>query len=397
VKQTRNRYQLGSLTKLKRDSGHEVWVFRWRETQSDGKRRPRKLVVGSVKKLATERAARLALESLGLNINQDLSMSARPPRTFSELVDHYKSVELVEGSENLAYSSQYGYRCYLDNWLVPKWGRLLLSELENIPGVYIEQWLKTIPKSRGTKSKLRNILSAVCSHGLRYGWMKTHPIQGKVRQSAKPEREQIPLEIQELQALFALLPLEYRVLLLLDVPNGLRCGELFALQWSDFEFTKKTVAIHKSIWKQHVGPVKTKESERIMPLDEAMIADLLAWRSQTPYANSKDWVFASRRMRGKQPLWPEAVMRNHIRPAAEQAGIKKHISWHTFRHTFSTLLMENGEDVKTVQTMCRHASPLITLGIYTHAVDSKKRKAQSKVVEMILPKTRPESTAEVTA
>src|SRR6185369_7341916 len=53
--------------------------------------------------------------------------------------------------------------------------------------------------------------------------------------------------------------------------------------------------------------------------------------------------------------------------------------------------------IKTVQTMCRHASPVVTLGIYTHAVDSKKRKAQSKVVEMILPKNRPERTAEVTA
>ncbi len=48
---------------------------------------------------------------------------------------------------------------------------------------------------------------------------------------------------------------------------------------------KKTISIYKSIWHQHLGPVKTKESERVMPLDDAMIADLLAWRSQTNYAN----------------------------------------------------------------------------------------------------------------
>ena len=52
--------------------------------------------------------------------------------------------------------------------------------------------------------------------------------------------------------------------------------------------------------------------------------------------------FASGRMKGRQPLWPEAIERN-IRPAAERAKITKRISWHVFRHTFSTLLAENDE------------------------------------------------------
>ncbi len=104
-----------------------------------------------------------------------------------------------------------------------------------------------------------------------------------------------------------------------------------------------------------------------------------------PYAEDQDWIFASGRMKGRQPLWPEAIERNYIRPAAERAKITKHISWHVFRHTFSTLLAENDEDVKTVQSLMRHANSNITMNIYTHAVSSKKRRAQSKVVEMILP------------
>jgi integrase len=386
VKQTRNRYQKGSLKKRKRKGGRDIWVFRWRETETDGTRRSRKLVIGSVRDYATERAARLAVDALNLNINHDLSITARPPKTVADLAKHYLSVELAADNEDLAFSTKYGYKNYLDNWIVPKWGGLLLGELEDLPGVYVEHWLKTIPKARATKAKLRNILSALCSHALRYGWMKNHPIQGKVRQSSKAEREQIPLEVAELRALCLQLSLEHRVMLLLDVPNGLRRGEILALQWWDFEFAKKTVNIRKSIWKQHLGPVKTKESERVMPLDDAMIADLLTWRAQTPYAKDGDWVFASRRMLGKQPLWPEAIMRGHIRPAAKRAGITKHISWHTFRHTFSTLLMANGEDVKTVQSLMRHANSRLTMEIYTHAVDSKKRAAQSKVIQMILPK-----------
>ena len=68
-----------------------------------------------------------------------------------------------------------------------------------------------------------------------------------------------------------------------------------------------------------------------------------------------------------------------------RAGITKHINWHVFRHTFSILLTENDENVKTVQSLMRHANSSITMDIYTHAVSSKKRQAQAKVVEMILP------------
>jgi integrase len=102
--------------------------------------------------------------------------------------------------------------------------------------------------------------------------------------------------------------------------------------------------------------VKTDESEKIMPLDDEMITDLLRWRSETPYAGDRDWIFASGRMKGRQPLWPEAIERNDIRPAAKRAKITKRISWHVFRHTFSTLLAENDEDVKTVQSLMRHAN-----------------------------------------
>ena len=62
------------------------------------------------------------------------------------------------------------------------------------------------------------------------------------------------------------------------------------------------------------------------------------------------------------------------------------MSWHVFRHTFSTLLVGNGEDVKTAQSLMRHANANITMTLYTHPVSSKKREAQAKIVEMIRPR-----------
>jgi site-specific recombinase XerD len=73
-------------------------------------------------------------------------------------------------------------------------------------------------------------------------------------------------------------------------------------------------------------------------------------------------------------------MKRYIRPVARKVGIHKRIGWHTFRHTFGTLLKANGEDVKTVQELLRHATSRITLEVYTQAVTSHKRAAQSKVL-----------------
>jgi len=78
-------------------------------------------------------------------------------------------------------------------------------------------------------------------------------------------------------------------------------------------------------------------------------------------------------------------MRHFIQPIAKKLGIR-HISWHTFRHTYSTLLRANGEDPKVVQELLRHSSIKVTMDVYTQAVTDAKRKAQSKVVKMIVRK-----------
>ena len=66
---------------------------------------------------------------------------------------------------------------------------------------------------------------------------------------------------------------------------------------------------------------------------------------------------------------------------------------HAFRRTFSTLLKANGEDIKVVQELLRHATIKMALEVYAQAVTPAKRQAQSKVVEML----RGESRCEVRA
>jgi integrase len=134
---------------------------------------------------------------------------------------------------------------------------------------------------------------------------------------------------------------------------------------------------------QHVGEMKTEASKKPLPLGVGLAEVLMDWRAQTPYNQPGDWIFASADMMGRQPYWPDSLMRKVIRPAAVRAGITKRVGWHTFRHSYATLLKANGEDVKTIQESLRHANSKITLDTYTQGIMPVKRAAQSKVVEAI--------------
>ena len=95
-------------------------------------------------------------------------------------------------------------------------------------------------------------------------------------------------------------------------------------------------------------------------------------------------MFASPHSEGKQPYWPGTLYRAHLAPAAAAAGIPGKIGWHTFRHTFATLLKANGEDVKTVQELLRHANIAVTMNVYAQGVTELKRQAHRRIVRMVI-------------
>lgn len=372
------RHQNGTVSVRRRTRG-DVYIYRWHEQGAE-----RSCLLGTVKQLKSKAGAWKEVDSRGLQQRANSPLvTGGTPRTFGELAELYKANELKKRS----YSTQVCNELYLDNHIVPHWGECTLFDSEKCtPGPVFEDWFETVGKTPGTHQKAKNVMSAVFTYGLRMLYLASHPFRdGKVRVSGGVTKEKETLDAAELQALFGELGLMYRVLLMLDVPNGLRVGELLATKWSCVSWERKEINIIKSIWHQHEGPPKTEGSKTRLPMDDEMLSDLQLWRQESMYAGDDDYIFASPRMLGTQPFWPEGLMKSHIRPAATRAGITKHISWSVFRTTFSNLLMNNEEDIKTVQSMMRHSSPRVTLDAYVKAVTSKKRAAQNKVVAMIRP------------
>ncbi len=79
------------------------------------------------------------------------------------------------------------------------------------------------------------------------------------------------------------------------------------------------------------------------------------------------------------------MQQKKLAPAAVKAGIGR-IGWHTFRHSYSTLLRSLKVDVKMQQELLRHADIRTTMNLYTRAVPDDMREANSRVVRMVLPR-----------
>ena len=398
----RARYQRGSLSLIKRKDGTRAWKYRWREIQADGPRKRRATIVGTLEEYPTESDAQAAADGLRLNINDPTRRGANKDITVESFVNHYSEHELPDifhkndpaqvsdDEQRKTYSTQHTYDGYLRKWILPRWRSYKLSEVK---AVEVEQWLKRLcfesgePLAKGSKAKIRNIMSALYSHAIRWEWTTTNPITS-VRQSAK--RQKIPeiLTVDELVSLLDAIPEPFRTAVFLDGASGLRVGELLGLKWEDVEFERNVIHIRRSIVKQRIGPPKTEASQKPIPLNTELAQSLRLWKMKTNYNRPDDWVYASPAMNGTQPYWPNSIFRVHIKPAAKKIGLTKRIGWHTFRHTFGTILNANGENPKVIQELLRHANLKVTMDTYVQAVSDEKRKAQSKVVKMLLPGVR---------
>ena len=392
-------YQRGYLRCAVRKSGLHCWEFLWRENDIAGKRLRRTAVIGTTEQYPTREQALYAVNGLRMQINADRNHRPVRPLLIADLIDHYVHTELSSNADWHSHATRIVYSYFMKKWIQPAWGNMDVVAVRTIA---VQNWLRGLQRADGsplanpTKAKIRNLFSVLFNHAIRYEWLEQgrNPIT-LVRQSAQRKSTPEILDPDEIQALLTQLDSCFRMMVMLGVTTGLRRSELFALKWQDVNFSDLTIDIQRSIYLGEIGTCKTEASRKPVPLNERVAADLWLWKESSKYQNPSDWIFASPHVGGKQPFWPDIVLQKIIRPAALRAGIRKVIGWHTFRHTYSTRLIANGENVKVVPELMRHASTRFTIEVYTQARIEAKRQAQQRFVQAILPEDRAELAPEI--
>ena len=169
-----------------------------------------------------------------------------------------------------------------------------------------------------------------------------------------------------------LLPMFY-----LELVTGLRKGELLSLQWSDLDETNCTISVSKQAsWDtEHqliLSRPKTGNSIREVSIPQDAVELLKQEHAKHP---DNPWMFPSSRT--GEMYHPDSVVNLH-KKILKDAGLE-HIRFHDLRHTFATLALQNGVDVKTVSSMLGHYDAGFTLRTYTHVTRQMQQKAAEKM------------------
>jgi integrase len=155
---------------------------------------------------------------------------------------------------------------------------------------------------------------------------------------------------------------------------GLRRGEALALRWSDIDTVDGVIYVRRTLQRINgqltLGPVKTEDSERSIPVPKELLTVLTAHRAAqraVKKAAGEKWqehgmVFTTNL---GTPIEPRNLNR-HLDKLCEKAGVRR-IRFHDLRHSCATLLYDQRVSIENIQDVLGHSSPTITKTIYVDA------------------------------
>jgi len=365
----RARYQHGNLSIRKRKRGPDVWQFRWVEQG-----RLKAMLIGTVEKLPTKADAERGAEHLRMKINAQNQQQQFRKATVGGLIDRFLD---QYAPKHCRLNTRNNYRGIFKNHIRPRWES---ETLDAVRTMAVESWLDDYQASRQVKAHVRSLMHTLFNAALRWEMVDRNPID-LVRQSAKRLKVPRILTPEEFNALLAELSEPYKTMVITIACLGLRVSELVALRWADVDFQKLTVTIHRGFVRGEVNLTKTEASEGALPLDPDLAELLLKHKTRQNRSGLDDYVFGNAE---GQPRWPESMLAKRVKPAAIRAKIGN-VGWHTFRHTYSTLLHALGTTPAVQKELLRHANIRTTLNVYTQAVSAEKRSAASRVARLLYP------------
>jgi hypothetical protein len=125
------------------------------------------------------------------------------------------------------------------------------------------------------------------------------------------------LKPEQVWALMERLPYPVKIAVLLVATTGLRVSEFLALRWFHIKWNKNQISIEQTFRRGEIQRrTKTRASNAPVPMCSALSEHLKDWRGQTAYGNDGDFIFASTKLEGRQPLWGQTLNADFVKPAA---------------------------------------------------------------------------------
>ena len=324
-----------------------------------------------------------------IKVTQSLDFSKTGQYTVGQWMDvWYENYAKVK----VRPSSHQTYKGYIENHIKPNIGDIPLEKLTTLD---LQKFYKKLlsngrvdrleskgqPKGLSPKTvrNIHQILSSALKLAQEQRIILANPAEGCALPKTE-HREMKTLPVEQLQSFLreakdsGVFELYY-----LELATGLRRGELLGLKWEDIDLEHGDLRVRRQIARINgqvvEAPLKTKNAYRTLPLAEDTISIL---KEQKKRVGSSPWVFPSAT---GGPISPDSVL-HMLHRVLKRAGLPQ-VRFHDLRHTFATLALQNGVDIKTVSGMLGHFSAGFTLDTYAHVTTSAQKAAANTMGKLL--------------
>ena len=317
-------------------------------------------------------------------------------------IEEYTKEYLQTCAITLAHYTQQSYNRILDNHILPALGKVKLTDLTHRQ---VQAFVATLSAKKGLSAKtVRNI------HGVLHSMLEAavrdeillRNVSEKCRLPRVTQTQVKAITTAELGRFLQAIEGEpFRNIFFVDIFSGLRISEILGLRWDDVDFENGCIYVRQQLMQNQergdfsyflAAPKEGKQrkvilanavlgaiqKQHIHQLKQRMAAGEL-------WDNSFDLVFTNDFGR---PLNRRTVYK-HLKRVLRDCGMGDY-TFHSLRHSFATISLENGDDIKTVQTNLGHYAASFTLKTYVHVSDQMQRNSAARMQELIasLPRAK---------
>jgi len=216
-------------------------------------------------------------------------------------------------------------------------------------------------------------LKEMFKHAVIWGYIRRDPSL-HVKRPRVEQEEMDFLNPEEIRLFLDNVSKEHYALFLTAVMTGMRRGELLALQWGDIDWHSNQISVRRSIFRGEFITPKSKNSIRRIVMSP-MLREALEQHRLLGKQSGKELVFSNG---NGLSIDPDNLVMREFHPALDRAGLRR-IRFHDLRHTYASLLISQGENIKFVQSQLGHASAKTTLDRYGHLMPNLENDAARRL------------------
>ena len=267
---------------------------------------------------------------------------------------------------NRKESTQYGYIKAYNKHIKPYFENIRLDKVKPSD---IALWQSKVLEVVSIRRLLntRIILNIIFEDAINDEIIEKNPMT-RVKTPKKPRIEIYPFSMREVKMILDSSDGFYKVFYAIGFFTGMRTGEIIGLKWEDIDFEKREITIKRSIRMGKISTPKTQNSYRVIDLLDPLIPYLKEQKKRTFHKNS--FIFLT--CHDTNLFDGKFIREKHWKNTLKKLNLFYRPLYH-MRHTFATIMIENGEDILWVSNMLGHKDSNITLSTYARYIKRENR------------------------